>query len=108
MCPLTGSGSPMAITEINPADLSLVEWNSSAPAFDPERSARNLDDGSAALNRLRLLHGEAGRNFLQAQFLARAPGGCVLLMSTGALALLWAGGAGGAGLKAGFAWAALL
>jgi hypothetical protein len=87
---------------------SLVEWNAPAPALDPERRVKNLDDGSAALDRLRALHGEAGRNFLQAQLLARVPAGCVVLMLTGASALLWAGAAGGAGLKASFAWAALV
>jgi hypothetical protein len=91
---------------------SLTAWNSPAPAVDPERRIKNPDDGSdkgaGALDRLRALHGEAGRNFFQAQFLAHAPEGCVVLMVTGALALLWAGAAGGAGLKPSFAWAALV
>jgi len=111
----------MALTDINMADINMAdigpaglqpEWNISAPALDPGRAARNSDDSSddkfGALDRLRALHGEAGRNFLQAQFLARAPGGCVVLMLTGALALSWAGAAGGASLKASFAWAALV
>lgn len=89
------------MADINPADLAA--WNSPTPTFDPER-----DGSAAALDRLRVLHGEAGRNFREAQFLARAPGGCVVLMLTGAVALAWAGAAGGASLKASFAWAALL
>ena len=96
----------MALTDITPAD--LAEWNSSAPVFEPERPPKSLDDSSAALDRLRVLHGEAGRNLREAQFLARAPAGCVVLMVTGSLALLWAGAAGGAALKASFAWAALV
>jgi hypothetical protein len=86
--------------------LALTEWNSPAPAFDPERPVKSLDD--RALGRLRLLHGEAERNFLRAQFLARAPSACVVLMLTGALVLAWAGAAGGAGLKPSFAWAVLV
>ena len=73
---------------------------------DPARPARNPDDG--ALTRLRTLHGEAGRNLALAQFVARVPAACVVLMLTGALALIWAAAAGGAGLKGSFAWAALV
>ena len=93
----------MALTEIDAAD--LPEWNSSVPAFDPELQPSHQ---SSALDRLRALHGEAGRNLREAQFLARAPSGCVVLMLTGSLALLWAGAAGGGALKASFAWAALV
>src|SRR3954464_13923159 len=108
MFAVSGSGSPMALTDIDPAD--LPEWNSSAPAFDAEHpsSDDSSDQRFGALDRLRALHGEAGRNLREAQFLARAPSGCVVLMLTGSLALLWAGAAGGAALKASFAWAALV
>jgi len=98
----------MALTDIDPAD--LPEWNSSAPAMGAEHpsSDDSSDQRFGALDRLRALHGEAGRNLREAQFLARAPSGCVVLMLTGSLALLWAGAAGGAALKASFAWAALV
>ena len=86
------------------ADLHPAEWNFPAAAPDPTRPAGN--DG--ALLRLRSLHGEAGRNLELAQFVARVPAACVVLMLTGALALIWAAAAGGAGLKGGFAWAALV
>ena len=69
-------------------------------AFDPERPARSPDDG--ALRACSSLHGEAGRNLALAQFLARAPGACVVLMLTGALILIWAARGGGAALKAQF------
>ncbi len=98
----------MALTE-SPSLAALnspAEWHSPAPAFDPERPARSLDDG--ALQRLSTLYGEAGRNLALAQFLARTPGACVVLMLTGALILIWAGSAGGAALKASFAWSALV
>lgn len=102
----------MALTDIKLTDIQAAElarWDEEAPAFDDfpipdDSSDRRLD----ALERLRALHGEAGRNFLQGQFLARAPGGCVVLMLAGSLALLWAGAAGGATLKASFAWSALV
>jgi len=58
--------------------------------------------------RLRALHGEAGRNLELGQFVARVPAACVVLMLTGTLTLIWAAAAGGAGLKGGFAWAALV
>ena len=91
---------------MTPVDLHLAEWNSPAAPPDPARPARNPDDG--AIERLRTLHGEAGRNLALAQFVARVPAACVVLMLTGALALIWAAAAGGAGLKGGFAWAALV
>ena len=91
---------------MTPVDLHLAEWNSPAAPLDPARPARNPDDG--AMERLRTLHGEAGRNLALAQFVARVPAACVVLMLTGALALIWAAAAGGAGLKAAFAWAALV
>jgi len=91
---------------MTPTDLHLAEWNSPAAASDSARPARNLDDN--ALVRLRTLHGEAGRNLELAQFVARVPAACVVLMLTGALTLIWAAVAGGAGLKGGFAWAALV
>jgi hypothetical protein len=96
-----GSGSLMT-----PIDLHLAEWNSPAAAPDPARPARSLDDG--ALARLHGLHSEAGRNLELAQFVARVPAACVVLMLTGAMALTWAGAAGGDGLKGSFAWAALM
>jgi len=92
---------------MTPIDLHLAEWNSPAAApFDPARPARNPDDGAMA--RLRTLHGEARRNLALAQFVARVPAACVVLMLTGAFALTWAAAADGAGLKAAFAWAALV
>jgi hypothetical protein len=91
---------------MTPVDLHLAEWNSRAAPADPARPARNPDDG--AIERLRTLHGEAGRNLALAQFVARVPAACGVLMLTGALALIWAAAAGGAGLKAAFAWAALV
>jgi hypothetical protein len=103
----------MALADANlansdPAD--LPEWNSSAPALDAELQPRPDSSGErfGALDRLRALHGEAGRNLREARFLARAPSGCVVLMLTGSLALLWAGADGGGALKASFAWAALV
>jgi hypothetical protein len=91
---------------MTPVDLHMAEWNCPAAPLDPARPARNPDDG--AMERLRNLHGEAGRNLALAQFVARVPAACVVLMLTGALALIWAAAAGGAGLKAAFAWAALV
>ena len=91
---------------MTPVDLHLAERNSPAAPLDPARPARSLDD--SALARLHSLHGEAGRNLELAQFVARVPSACVVLMLTGALALTWAAAAGGAGLKGGFAWAALV
>ncbi len=91
---------------MTPVDLHLAERNSPAALLDPARPARSLDD--SALARLHSLHGEAGRNLELAQFVARVPSACVVLMLTGALALTWAAAAGGAGLKGSFAWAALV
>ena len=91
---------------MTPIDLHLAEWNSPAASPDPARPARSLDDN--ALARLHSLHGEAGRNLELAQFVARVPAACVVLMLTGGLALAWAAAAGGAGLKGGFAWTALV
>src|SRR5579883_834002 len=98
----------MALTELpSGTDFpSRPAWQSPLPAFDPDGSAKNLDD--CALTRLRLLHGEAGRNLALAQFLERAPGVCVILMLTSGMTLLWAGEAGGAALKPSFAWSALV
>lgn len=95
----------MALADMNPADLQ-PDWT--VPAFDAEPAPKRMEGGAEALERLRALHGEAGRDFHQARFLARAPDGCVVLMLTGATALLWASAAGGATLKAGFAWSALV
>jgi len=91
---------------MTPIDLHLAEWNSPAASPDPARPAKSLND--SALARLHSLHGEAGRNLELAQFVARVPAACVVLMLTGALALTWAAAAGGAGLKGGFAWTALV
>lgn len=96
----------MTLTDYSEADLSPAACPPPAPA--PECLVQNPDDPFAALDRLRLLHGEAGRSFLQAQVLARVPAACVMLMLTGAMALLWAGASGGPGLKSSFAWAALM
>lgn len=93
--------SDMPLTDLHPA-----EWNSPAAACDSAYPARNPDDNAIA--RLRALHGEAGRDLALAQFVARVPTSCVVLMATGALILLWAAAADGAGLKGGFAWAALV
>lgn len=99
-----------SIADGAPADLEA--WMAPAPAFDSERQPRSPkglpDERFGALDRLRALHGEAGRNLRDAQFLARAPSFCVTLMVAGSLALLWAGAAGGASLKPSFAWAALV
>lgn len=94
----------MALTEFSEPDLSPA--GCTPPAS--ERLAQNPEDAFAALDRLRLLHDEAGRNLLEAQLLARIPAACVMLMLTGAMALAWTGFSGQAGLKPGFAWAALL
>jgi hypothetical protein len=88
------------------ADTHLAEWNSPAAASDPAPPARNPDD--SALERLRILHGEAGRDLALTQLVAHVPGACGMLMLTGALTLIWATAAGGAGLKGSFAWAALV
>lgn len=68
----------------------------------------SLDDGAGALRRLSHLHGEAGRNLALAQFLARSPAVCVILMLAGIGLLTWAGMAGGGSLRADFGWAALV
>lgn len=102
LTPLPPLTHPPAVSPPRP----LAEWNSPGPAFDPERQAKNLDD--SALRRLRALHREAGHNLAQARFVERAPAACVILMLTGALALVWAGAGGGAGLKSSFAWSALV
>jgi hypothetical protein len=91
---------------MTPVDLHSAEWNSPAASFDPARPARALDD--TALMRLRSLHGEARRDLALAQFVARVPAACMVLMITGAATLIWAAAAGGAGLKGGFAWSALV
>jgi len=91
---------------MTPVDLPLADWNSPAASFDPARPARAPDD--TALTRLRSLHGEAGRNLALAQFVERVPAACVVLMIMGATTLIWAAAAGGAGLKGGFAWSALV
>src|SRR3569833_4050414 len=96
-------GSALSMT---PIDLHLADWYSRAASPDPARPAKSLDDG--ALARLHSLHGEAGRKLELAQFVARVPAACVVLMLMGALALIWAAAAGGAGLKGSFAWAALV
>ena len=109
----------MALTPLPPLPDSLADW--SAPAFDAGRPAKNLDDRNLdaksldarnsderGLQRLRALHGEAGRNLALAQFLERAPSACVILMLAGILALAWAGSQGGASLKPSFAWSVLV
>jgi hypothetical protein len=96
----------MALIELSAPDLSPVECQ--PPASGPEHLVQNPEDVFAALDRLRLLHDEAGRNLLEAQLLARIPAACAMLMLTGAMALIWAGLRGDAGLRPGFAWAALL
>ena len=96
----------MALTPLPPLPDTLADWTNPAPALDLERSAKNPDD--TRLQRLRALHGEAGRNLALAQFLERAPGACVILMLTGALTLAWAGAQGGAILKPSFAWSVLV
>ena len=91
--------------------MALSEVNSPVPVFDPARAAKTFHDSSLplqALDRLPLLHREAGRNLGLSQFLARSPSACVTLMLTGALALLWSNTAGGGSLKCDFAWAALV
>lgn len=83
--------------------------NSPAQAFDPARLAKTFHDGSPnALGQLSLLHREAGRRLALSRFLARSPLACVVLMLSGAVALLWAQADGGGTLKADFAWAALV
>jgi len=83
--------------------------NSPGPAFDPARPTKSFRESAPpfdALNRLPQLYREAGHNLALSQFLARSPSACMVLMLAGSAALLAAGG--GATLKAGFAWAALL
>jgi hypothetical protein len=87
-------------------DSHLAEWNSRAASPDPAHPPRSLD--GTLLARLHALHGEAGRDLALAQFVARVPAACVVLMLTGTLSLTWAAAAGGAGLRGGFAWAALV
>jgi hypothetical protein len=85
--------------------------NSPSPAFDPARLAKSFRDSDApvvALDRLSLLHREAGHSLRLSHFLARTPAVCIVLMLTGAVALVWAGLGGGGTLKADFAWAALV
>jgi hypothetical protein len=92
-------------------DMALIRLNSPSPAFDPARAAKTFHDNilpHEALTRLNQLHREAGCNLRQAQLLAGSPAACIVLMSIGALALLWAGLAGGGTLKADFAWAMLV
>jgi hypothetical protein len=89
--------------------MALTEVNSPAAAFDPARSTKSFHDNSEhALDRLSLLHQEAGRNLVLSRFLARSPAACVILMLTGGLMLSWADLSGGGALKADFAWAALV
>src|SRR5882757_4909257 len=94
--------------------MALTDLNSTGPAFDPARHARNFRDGQAGstsphqgLARLSVLHGEAGRDLQSWQFLARSPGACIALMLAGALALIWTA-QGGASLEAEFTWAILV
>ena len=90
--------------------MALIEVNSSGPVFDPARVAKSFHDTLPleALERLPRLHQEAGRNLELSHFLGRSPVACVVLMLTGAAALLWAGADGGGTLKADFAWAVLI
>jgi hypothetical protein len=90
--------------------MALIDVNASAPAFDPAR-ARSFHDTvlpQDALNRLSVLHDEAGANLKLSQFLARSPLACVMLMATGALVLAWASLGGGGTLKDDFAWTCLV
>ena len=91
--------------------MALTELNSPASAFDPARPTKSFHDNGfprEALTRLPLLHREAVRNLDRARLVARSPLACVVLMLTGALALLWADASGGGTLRCDFAWSALL
>lgn len=88
--------------------MALTEWNCAGAAFDSARPPQTPDDTPASLARLQALHGEAGDTLVLAQLLGRAPQACVVLMLAAPLALIWTGTTGGTGLKAGFAWSALL
>jgi hypothetical protein len=94
--------------------MALTDLNSTSPAFDPARRAKKFRDSPVchtiprqALDRLHVLHGEAGRDLQAWQFLARSPGACIALMLAGALVLIWTA-QGGASLEADFTWAILV
>jgi hypothetical protein len=87
--------------------MALTEFDPARTAHDPAGLPTNPDDGTA-LRRLVDLHGEAGRNLALAQFLARSPGACVILMLAGISVLTWTVLAGGGSLRADFGWAALV
>lgn len=91
--------------------MALTEANSPSPSFDPARLAKTFHDSGLpqnGLRRLSLLHQEGARNVGLLRFLARSPSASIVLMSAGALTLLWAGASGGGTLKADFGWAALV
>lgn len=98
----------MALTDVNvpgiafdPAPARTLPHAAPPAAALPESLAESL----AALPRL---HAEAGANLALSRFLARSAPACVVLMLSGMVALLAVSLAGGAGLKASFAWSALV
>jgi hypothetical protein len=94
--------------------MALTDLNSTGPFFDPAPVAKTFRDKETgipreALVRLCMLHGEAGRDLHQLQFLARSPQFCVALMLAGAIALIWTSEeASGDTLSVDFAWATSL
>ena len=90
--------------------MALTDVNVPSIPFDPApaRPMSHAAPFSQSLAALPRLHAEAGANLALSQFLARSAPACVILMLSGMAALLLVSLSGGATLKAGFGWSALL
>ena len=81
--------------------MALTGRNASAQVFDPARATAEPRD---ALARLPGIYREQARDLSLGLLLSRSPAACVVLMLTGAAALLLTG----ASLKSGFGWSVLM
>jgi hypothetical protein len=89
--------------------MALTDVNEPAIAFDPA-PARSMPHAPLAesLAALPRLHAEAGANLALSRFLARSAPACVILILSGMATLLLVSLYGGASLKSGFGWSAML
>jgi hypothetical protein len=90
--------------------MALTDCDTAGPAFEPAPASLSYarPGYASALAALPRLADEASANYRLGLFLSRSSGVCMILLAAGALALGATGLAGGATLKAGFAWAVLV
>lgn len=90
--------------------MALTDCDPTGPAFEPAPIGLSHAQPShaSALAALPRLQDEASANYQLGRFLSRSSAVCIILLMAGAAALAATGLAGGATLKAGFAWAVLV